>query len=95
MGTQQLLLLSFINFETRKNSAPDHSYQDPTSRSFDTFLDFHQISADKVFIALCIHSFTWSEPKPRLLEFFLEIPLGVLLGQATRADWLDLYSWRC
>ena len=56
MGTQQLL--SFINFETRKNSAPDHSYQDQTSRSFDTFLDFHQISADKVFIAqlLCIHS---------------------------------------
>ena len=54
MGTQQLL--SFINFETRKNSAPDHSYHDHTSRSFDTFLDFHQISADKVFIAqlLCL-----------------------------------------
>ena len=34
--------------------------------------------------------YTWSERKPLLLEIFLEIPLGVLPGQATNADWLDL-----
>jgi len=33
---------------------------------------------------------TGSERNPRLLEISLEIPLGVLADQPTRADWLDL-----
>ena len=33
---------------------------------------------------------TGSEQKPQLLEILLEIPLGVLAGQLTCADWLDL-----
>jgi len=33
---------------------------------------------------------TGSERNPRLLEISLEIPLGVLADQQTRADWLDL-----
>ena len=33
---------------------------------------------------------TGSERNPRLLEILLEIPLGVLAVQPTRADWLDL-----
>jgi len=33
---------------------------------------------------------TGSERNPRLLEILLEIPLGVLADQQTRADWLDL-----
>ena len=49
-----------------------------------------------------MHAFDWPEQtlkiyiqhrvrtKPRLLEISLEIPLGVLAGQQTRADWLDL-----
>ena len=34
-------------------------------------------------------SYTGSERNPRLLEISLEIPLGVLAVQPTRADWLD------
>ena len=44
----------------------------------------------EVFFSLGNWIITWSERKPRVLEIFLEIPLGVLPGQATRADWLDL-----
>jgi len=33
---------------------------------------------------------TGSKRNPRLLEISLEIPLGVLADQPTRADWLDL-----
>ena len=37
-----------------------------------------------------IHAYTGSEQNPRLLEILLEIPLGVLAGQPTSTDWLDL-----
>jgi len=37
-----------------------------------------------------LHINTGSERNPRLLEISLEIPLGVLADQQTRADWLDL-----
>ena len=33
---------------------------------------------------------TGSKRNPRFLEISLEVPLGVLADQQTRADWLDL-----
>ena len=41
-------------------------------------------------LSISIDGITGSERNPRLLEISLEIPLGVLAVQPTRADWLDL-----
>jgi len=45
-----------------------------------------------VCMYVCMYAcvYTGSERNPRLLEISLEIPLGVLAVQPTRADWLDL-----